>query len=117
VRRVAVLAGLVMLLLAGGALSSQLFGDAPIIVQSETPDASVFEATPQQAAQFIFWVGFVIVNLIGAGLTLAFFMWRGHAEVRRAGEMPLRETETAQDQADDAQLTEGKQTAGSASAA
>ena len=113
-RRVAVLAGLVILLLAGGALSSQLFQGAPIITQTDTPDASVFEATPQQAGQFIFWVGFVLINLIGAGATLAFFMWRGHTEVRRAGDMPLRETET--DAQEGEQLPEGQQASGASAA-
>lgn len=108
-KRVGILAGIVIILLAGGVFTSQLFSGVPIIVQSDLPDASPFEATPQQAGLIIFWVGFVVFNIVGAGLTLAFVMWRGSVEVKRAQAMPERETES-----DAEQLPAGDESAGNA---
>lgn len=87
-KRVAALAFLVIIVIVGGGLTSQLMTEAPIIIQSDVPDASVFEATPQQAAQFIFWTLFVLGNVVVVGLVLAFLFWRGNVEVRKAEAMP-----------------------------
>jgi len=92
-RGIVILGVLVVLMIGGGGLTSQLLTDAPIILQSTDPNASVFEATPEQANQFIFWVGFVFFNLLAAGVTFMVVMWRGNVEVRKANEMPNRETE------------------------
>jgi hypothetical protein len=94
---------LLALMLGGGALTANLLTDAPTIIQSTDPNASVFEATPEQAAQFIFWVFFVLFNLVGAGATIAFLMWRGNVEVRRANAMP----KASELQANENQLADG----------
>lgn len=82
--KVTVLAFLVAIMLGGGVLTASIFGSAPLIVQSDIPDANVFEATPEQATLFAFWILFVIFNLVGAGLTLAVLFWRGNYEVKLA---------------------------------
>lgn len=87
-RGLLILAGLVALIIFGGGLTSQLLTEAPIIIQSENPDASVFKATPEQANQFIIWVVFVLVNVVGAGLTLALIFWGGNKQVATARAMP-----------------------------
>lgn len=72
-----------VIMLGGGVLTSGLFSGAPIVQQTSDPNGSVFVATPEQAGQFIFWVFFVLANVVGAGLTLAVVMWRGQVEVAR----------------------------------
>lgn len=76
-KRLGILAGFVVILLVGGVITSGILPEFPVIIQSLNPDASVFEATPEQANLFFIWVGFVIVNLVGAGLTLAALFWAG----------------------------------------
>ena len=61
-----------------------------------TQDASVFQATPEQANQFIIWVVFVLVNVIGAGLTLALLFWFGNREVKVVSQMPDRPSDAEQ---------------------
>lgn len=97
-RRVGFLAFFVILVIAGGGLTAQLLQDAPILIQSEIPDASVFEATPQQANQFIFWVVFVIINVVVVAAVLALLMWNGHRGVRVAENTEARSTRLEQEQ-------------------
>lgn len=96
-RGVIILIVLMAIMLGGGVFTAGLFGDPPTLIQSTDPNASVFEATPEQALQFTFWIIFVLVNLIGAGATLAILMWRGNIEVKKANAMPnaseLRDTD------------------------
>lgn len=85
----AVMGVVIVLLIAGGAVSSGLIDLSGLqIIQTTDPNASVFEATPEQANQFFFWVVFVLINLIGAGLTLALLFWLGSRAVERAKAMP-----------------------------
>ena len=44
-------------------------------MQTMNPNGNVLTATPNQAAAFIVVVGFIIVNVVGAGLTLALVFW------------------------------------------
>ncbi|QPC80797.1 hypothetical protein G4Y79_13875 [Phototrophicus methaneseepsis] len=72
----------VVILLVGGVFTAGIFGGVPMIIQSQNPDASVFQATPEQANQFIIWIAFVIINVIGAGVTLALLFWFGNRELK-----------------------------------
>lgn len=83
-----ILTVLLVLIVGGGALTANIVTNIPIMVQTSDPNASAFMATPEQAGQFIFWVFFVLFNLFGAGATIAFLMWRGNLEVKRANAMP-----------------------------
>lgn len=75
-RRTGILAVLIIVVLAGGALSSGMFNlNSLLVIQSSNPDASVFEATPVQAFQFFFWVFFVLGNVVVAGGLLALVFW------------------------------------------
>jgi hypothetical protein len=75
VRKLGILVGVVILLTVFGAGSAGLLPSLPFLVQTTDPNASPMMATPEQANQFIFWVVFVIINLIGAGVTLTLVMW------------------------------------------
>ena len=74
-RRLSILAILFVILLAGGAITSNLLSSDLAIQQTTNPNGDALTATPDQAAAFILIVGFIIMNVIGAGLTLALVFW------------------------------------------
>jgi hypothetical protein len=74
-KRLGVLAGIFIVLLAGGAITSNLLSSDLAVMQTMNPNGNVLTATPNQAAAFIVVVGFIIVNVVGAGLTLALVFW------------------------------------------
>lgn len=74
-RRLGILAGFVILLTVFGAGSAGLLPSVPFLVQTADPNASPMMATPEQANQLFFWIVFVLINLVGAGVTLAIVMW------------------------------------------
>jgi uncharacterized BrkB/YihY/UPF0761 family membrane protein len=85
VRRLAILAFLVIVLLAAGGITSQLTRSFDLTVPvTDAPDGSVFDATPDQALQFFVWVGFVLANVVVAGLVIALIFWWLHRSVRRS---------------------------------
>jgi hypothetical protein len=78
VRKLGILIGLMAITVICGAISAGLLNDplgGLLIKQTANPDASPFSATPVQAFQLVAWIGFILVNMIGAGLTLAAFFW------------------------------------------
>ncbi len=99
-RGVLILAGLVILVLAGGALTAGLGASIPTIIQSTDPNASPFAATPEQANLLLFWIGFVIFNLLGAGITIMALFWFLNRQVKIANEMPNRAERIAQEETD-----------------
>jgi len=74
-KRLGILAGIFIVLLGGGAITANLLSSDLAIEQTTNPSGSALTATPDQAAAFILVVGFIIVNVIGAGLTLALVFW------------------------------------------
>jgi hypothetical protein len=80
-KRVAFIIGALLLLIIGGGLTAQIgqqgTRDAiPVfVVQTENPDASVFDSVPWKAEQLVLLVGFLLFNLIGMGLTIALVIW------------------------------------------
>lgn len=74
-RRLSILAILFIILLAGGAITSNLLSSDLAIQQTTNPNGNALTATPDQAAAFILIVGFIIMNVAGAGLTLALVFW------------------------------------------
>lgn len=90
-KRLALLAVLVILLLAGGGLTQLLLGgglDSLFIVQSTAPDSSILTAAPWQTEQLLLMVGFIVVNLLGMGVTLGIVFWLLHRGVKRAAANP-----------------------------
>ncbi len=78
------LALLVGVTLIGGILTAGFSGTVPTIIQTTDPAASAFEATPEQAALFVFWVFFVLANMIVVGGVLAGVFYLANREVKRA---------------------------------
>ena len=74
-KRLGVVALVFIVLLAGGAVTSNLLSSDLTIRQTTDPSGDALTATPDQAVAFMLVVGFVIVNVIGAGLTLAIVFW------------------------------------------
>lgn len=74
-KQLGALALIFAILLGGGAISSNLLNSDLTIRQTLDPSGDALTATPDQAVAFMLVVGFVIVNVVGAGLTLALVFW------------------------------------------
>jgi len=74
-KRLGILATILVILLAGGAISANLLTSDLTIQQTTNPSGNVLTATPDQATAFIVIAGFVIVNVLGAGITLGVGFW------------------------------------------
>ena len=89
-RRLAILAFVILLLIIGGGLTAQIAsqgGTATFpwtIRTTNDPDASVMDMTPWKAEQLFLLIGFILFNLIGAAVTVAVVFWLLHREVKRA---------------------------------
>lgn len=64
-----------VILLAGGAITSNLLSSDLAIQQTTDPSGDFLTATPDQAVAFILVTGFIIFNVLGAGLTLMIVFW------------------------------------------
>ncbi len=64
-----------VVLLAGGAISSNLLSSDIAIQQTLHPSGDFLTATPDQAVAFILVTGFILFNVLGAGLTLMIVFW------------------------------------------
>jgi hypothetical protein len=90
-RRLAIFAGLVLLLVMGGALTSLLInasgdGVLPILTQTANPDASPTLVVPWKAEQFFLLIGFLLFNLVGIAGTIALIVWLIDRGVRRSAQ-------------------------------
>lgn len=63
------------ILLAGGAITSNMLSSDLAIQQTTDPSGDFLTATPDQAVAFILVTGFIIFNVLGAGLTLMILFW------------------------------------------
>ncbi len=64
-----------VILLGGGAITSNLLSSDLAIQQTTDPSGDFLTATPDQAVAFILVTGFIIFNVFGAGLTLLIVFW------------------------------------------
>jgi len=64
-----------VILLGGGAITSNLLSSDLAIQQTTDPSGDFLTATPDQAVAFILVTGFIIFNVLGAGLTLLIVFW------------------------------------------
>lgn len=78
-RRLAIFAGFMLLLVIGGGLTALLINGAggvlPFLTQTANPDASRTMVVPWKAEQFFLLVGFLLFNLVGIAGTLAVVVW------------------------------------------
>ncbi len=80
--------GVLLLVIIGGGLTAQIAQQGPrdaipvFVIQTENPDASVFESVPWKAEQLVLFIGFVLFNLIGIAATIAIIMWLLHRQVK-----------------------------------
>ncbi len=79
-----IVALVLIVLLAGGAITSNLLSSDLAIQQTTDPSGDFLTATPDQAAAFILVTGFIIFNVIGAGLTLMLVFWLLNRQVSAA---------------------------------
>ena len=87
-KRVAFVLGALLLVIIGGGLTAQIAQQGgrdaiPVfVIQTENPDASVFESVPWKAEQLVLFVGFVLFNMVGIAATIAIVMWLLHRQVK-----------------------------------
>lgn len=77
-----------VVLLAGGAITSNLLSSDLAIQQTTDPSGDFLTATPDQAVAFILVTGFIIFNVLGAGLTLMIVFWLLNRQVKAARQTP-----------------------------
>ena len=73
-----------IILLAGGAITSNLLSSDLAIQQTTDPSGDFLTATPDQAMAFILVTGFILFNVLGAGLTLMLVFWLLNRQVTAA---------------------------------
>ena len=97
---------ILVILVAGGILTAVERAGGfeqmiPYLQQTSNPDASPAYASQWQAEQLVLFIGFILVNLIGIGATIAFVMWALDRQVKVA-----RVTAGQQASASEAEATE-----------
>ena len=73
-----------IVLLAGGAITSNLLSSDLALQQTTDPSGDFLTATPDQAIAFILVTGFILFNVLGAGLTLTIVFWLLNRQVTAA---------------------------------
>lgn len=79
-----IIALVLIVLLAGGAITSNLLSSDLAIQQTTDPSGDFLTATPDQAVAFILVTGFILFNVVGAGLTLMLVFWLLNRQVTTA---------------------------------
>lgn len=74
---------ILIILLGGGAITSNLLSSDLAIQQTTDPSGDFLTATPDQAVAFLLVTGFIIFNVLGAGLTLMIVFWLLNLAVTR----------------------------------
>ena len=74
---------ILIILLGGGAITSNLLSSDLAIQQTTDPSGDFLTATPDQAVAFLLVTGFIIFNVLGAGLTLMIVFWLLNLAVAR----------------------------------
>ena len=99
-RRLILIAAVVIVLLVSGGLTAQLIAQngniLPILIQTGNPDASVTQVLPWKAEQFFLLVAlFIVPGVLTTALALGGLMWfldrsirREQAEAKAAGAKP-----------------------------
>ena len=77
-----------IILVAGGAITSNLLSSDLAIQQTTDPSGDFLTATPDQAVAFILVTGFIVFNVIGAGLTLMVVFWLLNRQVTEVRQEP-----------------------------
>ena len=79
---------ILVILLAGGAITSNLLSSDLAIQQTTDPSGDFLTATPDQAVAFILVTGFILFNVLGAGLTLMIVFWLLNRQVTAVRQEP-----------------------------
>lgn len=79
-RRLIIFGVLLILLIIGGGLTAQLAtGNVsvilPVLTTTQVSDASTMVVEPWKAEQLFMLISFILINVIGIGVTLAIIFW------------------------------------------
>ncbi|MDQ7026937.1 MAG: hypothetical protein Q9P01_19580 [Anaerolineae bacterium] len=89
-RGVQVLAGLLIIMIAGSVLTAGVWGGFPTIKQTADPLASYFQTTPSQATFFFIVVMALVSGAIVNGLVIGGIIWFLNREMKVTENMPTR---------------------------
>ena len=96
-RNVSVLVGVLIIMLAGGVLTAQVWGGFPILRQTSDPNASYFAAPPGQAALFFIVTGALVAGAVVNGIVIGLLLWFLNREVKVVADMPTRSEQAGAD--------------------
>ncbi len=87
-KKLAILGILLVVVLAGGALTSYMMANdatipVPVLTTTVQPDASTTIMLGWKAEQLFILIVFLMVNLIGIAVTIAVIMWFADRGIRR----------------------------------
>ncbi len=99
-KKLVILGIFLVLVLAGGALTSYMLANnatipVPVLTTTMEPDASTTTMLGWKAEQLIILVGFLMINLVGIAVTIAFLMWFADRGIRRTRAAEAREAAEA----------------------
>jgi len=81
VKRLLIVVVVIVILIIGGGLTAQIASNGNqlaipgVIRQTTNPDGSVLDMAPWKAEQLFLFVGFILFNLVGIGITLLAIFW------------------------------------------
>jgi hypothetical protein len=88
VKRLLIVVVVIVILIVGGGLTAQIASHGNqlaipgLVRQAGNPDASALDMAPWKAEQLFLFVGFILFNLIGMGVTLMAVFWFLNREVK-----------------------------------
>lgn len=98
-KRLIIVFAVIIVLIIGGGLTSQLVSSEGSIIpglvrQTSNPDGSAMDMVPWKAEQLFLFVGFIVFNLVGIAATLAVIMWFLNWQVKSVGQAGNTSKET-----------------------
>jgi hypothetical protein len=94
VKRLLIVAVIIVILIIGGGLTAQIASNGNqlaipgLIRQTNNPDASALDMAPWKAEQMFLFVGFILFNLIGMGVTIMAVVWLLNWQIKKVRVKP-----------------------------
>ena len=99
-KRLLIVVVVIVILIIGGGLTAQIASNGNqlaipgVIRQTNNPDASALDMAPWKAEQLFLFVGFIIFNLVGIGVTLLAVFWFLNWQIKKVKAQPSSAIQT-----------------------
>ncbi|MEP7285847.1 MAG: hypothetical protein ABI947_08775 [Chloroflexota bacterium] len=92
-KRALLLITIVILLIIGGFISNSISQQGAsalpgLKVQTDNPNASTMQVTPEKGAQFLIFAMIVLGSVVGMGVTIALVVWFTNRQLRQIEQTP-----------------------------